>query len=321
MTRKSLPTDTRPYVRLDAEAGETLALVSTEWVRELYQEHGALLLRGFSGGLEEFREFAVGLCPVAVQNDSRNRITLAPEQDVQSASLGTKAFPLHPELSREPWKPDAAFFYCISPPVTGGLTTICDGVAIIRDLDPDLRQEMANRRLKYVQVARSEELQYWLGTSDPDDAALADPPPHCPYRFERVGGKVVRIFTRPLLHRPMFTDELAFGNFLLFSRFLRGRNFPLLDDGTAVPDDWLHIVKQIGDRLTAAIAWQRGDLLVLDNSRFMHGRTAVTEGDGRLIATYFGYLDFAVPDDEEPPNAIWRRPGFNPPALDPKAKD
>jgi alpha-ketoglutarate-dependent taurine dioxygenase len=316
LTRESHPTATRPYVRFDAEAGETLASVSRERVRELYKEHGALLLRGFAGGLEEFRQLAVDLCPVAVQNESRNRAKLGPSQDVQSASLGTRAFPLHPELSREPWKPDAAFFYCVNPPVTGGHTTICDGVAIVRGLDPDLRDKMASRRLAYMHPARPNELQFWLGTADPDDAALAKPPPHCPYRFERIGNHVARIFTRPFLHRPMFTDELAFGNFLLFARFLRGQKFPLLDDRTPAPDEWLEVLKQISDRLTVPIEWQTQDLLILDNSRFMHGRTAITEGDGRLIATYFGYVDFAVPDGEEPPNPIWRRPGFYPPALD-----
>ncbi len=313
MTRNLLPTDVRPYVRLDAEADETLALLSREWLRELYTEHGALFLRGFSGGLEEFRRLAVDLCPVAIHNDSRNRATLA--KDIKSASLGTTAFPLHPELSREPWRPDACFFYCVSPPLRGGATTICDGLAIVRDLPPELRDKMASRRLKYMHPARSEELQFWLGTPDPDDAVLANPPPHCPFRFERVGGQLARVFSRSLLHRPMFTDELAFGNFLLFARYLRGRTFPLLDDGTPVPDEWLHMVKQISDRLTVPIEWQRGDLLIIDNSRFMHGRTALTEGDGRLLATYFGYLDFAVPDEEEPPNAIWRRPGFRPPPV------
>jgi alpha-ketoglutarate-dependent taurine dioxygenase len=318
LTRKSLPTATHPYVRLDAEQDETLASVSREWVRELYQEHGALLLRGFPGGLEDFRQLAVDLCPVAIHNDSRNRVMLG--QDVQSASLGTLAFPLHPELAREPWRPDACFFYCVNPPVTGGVTTICDGVAIVRNLPPDLREKLAGQRLKYMQAARPEELQFWFGVSDPDDDTLGNPPPHCPYRFEYVGRQLVRIFTRPMLYRPMFTDELAFGNFLLFAR-LRGRIFPLLDDGTQVPDEWLQQVKEISDRLTAPIEWEGGDLLILDNTRFMHGRTALTKGDGRLIATYFGYVDFAVPDKEEPPNAIWRRPGFHPPPVDLSARD
>ena len=316
MTRTSLPTAARPFVRLDSDKSETLDSVNPQLVRELYKEHGALLLRGFSSDLEEFRRFAVDLCPIAVHNDSRTRVKLGP-QDIQSVSLGTLAFPLHPELSREPWKPDTCFFYCINPPTSGGATTICDGVAIVRELPAELKQTMAGRRLKYTLGARVEELQYWLGTSQPDEAALADPPPHCPYRFERVGSQLTRVFTRPLLHRPMFTDELAFGNFLLFARFLRGRTFPLLDDGTPVPEEWLQTVKQVSDRLTVPIAWQRGDLLILDNSRFMHGRTAVTEGDDRLIATYFGYLEFAVPDKEEPPNAIWRQPGFQPPSAKP----
>lgn len=313
MTSTALPDAAKPYVRLEADIGETLASLNRDRVRELYRQYGALLLKGFASGLEDFHRFAVDLCPVAVRNDSRNRATL--EQNVQSASLGLQAFPLHPELSREPWKPDAAFFYCLNPPVTGGATTICDGVAIVRNLEPNLREKLAAQRLRYTQVARPEELEFWLGTSDPHDAVLASPPPHCPYRFKRIGNQVTRSFTRPLLHRPMFTDELAFGNFLLFARFLRGRQFPLLEDGTPVPDEWLLEVKRVSDRLTARIEWQRGDLVVLDNSRFMHGRTAITEGDGRLIATYFGYVDFATPNEEEPPNAIWRRPGFYPPSL------
>ena len=36
----------------------------------------------------------------------------------------------------------------------------------------------------------------------------------------------------------------------------------------------------------------------------------------RLILTYFGYLSFAIPDPEEPPNAIWRRENFEPPRRD-----
>lgn len=313
MTRTSLPTAARPYVRLDADRGETLAAVSRAELIALYKAHGALLLRGFAGDLDVFRGLAVELCPVAVHNDSRNRATLG-ARDVQSVNLGTHAFPLHPELSREPWKPDSCFFYCLTPPSSGGATTICDGVAIVRDLPDELRATMTSRRLKYRMPARIQDLVYWLGTAQPDAATLAAPPPHCPYRFEWVEDQLARVFTRPLLHRPMFVDEPAFGNFLLFARFLRGiTTFPLLDDDSIVPQQWLEVVKVAGDRLTAAIEWQRGDLLILDNSRFMHGRTAVTEGDERLIATYFGYCAFAVPDAEEPPGAPWRQPGFAPP--------
>ena len=53
-----------------------------------------------------------------------------------------------------------------------------------------------------------------LGTGDrlPSDRELAAPPPQSPYFFRRMGTMIARGFTRPALHRPMFTDAPAFGN-------------------------------------------------------------------------------------------------------------
>lgn len=316
MIEISLPEHSRPHVVLEARDGEQLRSIDQTEVEALFKQHGALLFRGFASDLDQFQQFAQSFCPVAVFNESRNRARLGERQDVQSVNLGTRPFPLHPELSREPWKPDCAFFYCITPPRHGGATTICDGVAIVKNLPDDVRTAMEQRRLKYVLPATPALLEYWLGTPSPTDAELASPPPHCPYTFERLGGTILKIFTRPLLHRPMFGDELAFGNFLLFARYLRGiRDFPLLDDGSIVPGEWVETVKQISDRLTAAMDWRQGDLLMIDNSRFMHGRTEVAPNDARLIATYFGYLRFAPPSAEEPHDPPWRKPGFAPPTA------
>lgn len=301
---------------IEARDAEPLSSVDQDRIEELFKEHGALLFRGFSSDLDQFQQFAQAFCPVAVFNESRNRARLGEKQDVQSVNLGTKPFPLHPELSREPWKPDCAFFHCLTPPSHGGATTICDGVEIVRQLPSDVRHAMSGRRLKYIQPTNPAILDYWLGTPNPFESELANPPSRCPYSFERISGQIFRTFTRPLLHQPMFTDEPAFGNFLLFARYLRGvRNFPLLDDGSVVPGEWVEAVKKASDPLTVAMDWRKGDLLMLDNSRFMHGRTEVAVNDARLIATYFGYLRFAPINPEEPEDPIWRKPGFVPPVA------
>jgi alpha-ketoglutarate-dependent taurine dioxygenase len=299
-----------------AEGGETLAAIDRRELGLLYRRHGAVLLRGYASDVAAFGDFAAEFCPVAVHNESRNRVDLGRDGSIQSVNLGVQPFPLHPELSREPWKPDTCLFYCIVPPASGGATTVCDGIDIVRNLPADLVSQMRLRRLKYLAPASPEQLVFWIGTTDPDDDILASPPESCPYRFERVGTQLARAFTRPLLHEPMFSDELAFGNFLLFARYLRGvRTYPLLDDGTHVPDDWVEAVRRVSDSLTAPVDWKAGDLLILDNTRFMHGRTAVTDPDNRLIATYFGYLADAPPNIEEPVDPVWRRPGFVPPAT------
>ena len=87
----------------------------------------------------------------------------------------------------------------------------------------------------------------------------------------------------------------------------------MLDDGHPVPEAWLQAIKATGDCIMTPVRWQAGDVLMLENTRFMHGRTASTDAAERVIATYFGYVRFAIPDPEEPRDAIWRREDFEPP--------
>ncbi|MCY7338914.1 MAG: TauD/TfdA family dioxygenase [Sphingomonas bacterium] len=290
--------------------------VDAALVEQQFRNHGALLLRGFEFDVGTFRLFAERLCKTSVFNESPNRALLDAESNIQSVDLGVDPFPLHPELSREPWRPDACLFACFSPPGGGGETTVCDGVEIVKRLPPPLVAEIRRRRLVYLQPASPEVLEYWLGTATPDARQLASPPSQCPYFFRDTGGRVIRGFSRPLLHKPMFHEGPAFGNFLLFARdFLRVPNFPRLDDGQPVPDEWVDAVREAAAPLTHALAWRRGDILILDNSRFMHGRRAIADPGERKIASYFGYVGFAPPNDDDPIDPPWRSGQFKPPAV------
>ncbi|MGV8929072.1 MAG: TauD/TfdA family dioxygenase [Brevundimonas sp.] len=309
------PAEGRPYVILTAEAGDAPDTLDRDQVVALYKQHGALLFRGFPLDLAAFPRFTGRFCASSVFNESPGRLVLDGEHNIQSVNGGADAFPLHPELSREPWKPDVCFFLCLTPPREGGETTLCDGVDVVRRLPAEVRDGLAGRRLLYVQPATPQTLRYWLGTDRPSPAQLAAPPRTCPYRFAAAAnGQIVRAFTRPALHRPMFTEAPAFGNFLLFARYyLNLPNFPALDNGQPVPLAWVEAVKAVSDAITVPVQWQAGDLVMIDNSRFMHGRRPILDMRDRLIASYFGYLDFAVPDAEEPPNAPWRQGLFVPP--------
>lgn len=315
MATLTLAREGRPYVVVEADAGEGLSQVERETVIALYREHGALLFRGFETNLAAFNHFVSRFCTSSVFNESPNRRLLDADALIQSVDGGAGALELHPELAREPWKPDVCFFFCVDPPHAQGETLICDGVALAAAIPSEVRDGLTGRRLVYTQDAGLEQLEFWLGTALPSDAQLYAPPSHCPFRFARRGGEVVRSFSRPALHRPMFADRLAFGNFLLFARFHQQRaDFPTLDDGSNVPDSWIAAIRAAAGRLSAPIAWRRGDMLMLDNTRFMHGRTAIVDPAQRVIASYFGYLDFAIPDCEETPDAPWRRHAFHPPA-------
>ena len=72
-------------------------------------------------------------------------------------------------------------------------------------------------------------------------------------------------------------------------------------------------MREAAAAITYPVEWQAGDLVVLDNSRFMHGRRSVDDPLKRRIASYFGYVDFAPPRPDEPADPIWRREQFRPP--------
>jgi alpha-ketoglutarate-dependent taurine dioxygenase len=236
------------------------------------------------------------------------------ESKIQSVDLGTEPFPLHPELSREPWRPDICLFACIKAPDHGGETTVCDGVDLVKHLPPELVAAMIQRNIFYFQQASRDALEFWLGTPNPTADQLENPPEECPYFFVEDGDRVIRGFGRPLLQKPFFSDEPAFANFLLFARdYRKVDNFPVLDDGSSVPDEWMAAVRDAAAEITYDVSWQVGDLLILDNSRYMHGRRAIEDPENRMIASYFGYADFIRRVPFEPADPLWRRGSFKPP--------
>lgn len=314
-----MPEFSRPYPRqpltlVQAAVDETLDAINAARIIENLRD-SAVLVRGYRSDLLAFNAFAKQFCTVSVFNESPNRLVLDGENNIQSVNLGTEPFPLHPELSREPWKPDICFFHCINAPHEGGETTYCDGVELLRRLPTDVRTVLENRSLLYVQPAPAAILEYWLGTSHPDDALLANPPSHCPYQFRRFDTSIVRYFTYPALHKTLLSDELAFGNFLLFARYyLQLDRIPLFEDGSIVPDWIVDAIQQAANPITFNTEWQAGDILILDNSRFMHGRNAIIEAGDRLIASYFGYLNGVPHRPHEIANPPWRKLDFRPPS-------
>jgi hypothetical protein len=299
--------------------GGSPAQLDTGHLRTAIERSGAVLLRGFATTIDCFAALGEALCQTSVANESPNRETFDQHASVQSVNLGNQSFPLHPELAREPWRPDLAMFGCFVPPSAGGQTNVCDGIAIVENLPDDLRRTLAERELAYIRPASPELLRFWLNTDTPSDKILAHPPEACPYWFRRAQDRVIRGFNRPVFEPALFDERPAFGNFLLFARdLLRLRHVPMLDDGTEFPDEWLDIIRSTARKLTYAHKWQAGDVLLLDNSRFMHGRRAIGDTAARQIATYFGYLKGIERRPWDPPKPIWRQHMFRPPEAPPE---
>src|SRR6476469_5550922 len=99
-------------------SGEPLSALDPHAIREVIEKHGAVLIRDYSTTLADFSALGDGLCSSTLFNESPNREVI--EDKAQSVNLGGDPFPLHPEVAREPWRPDLAMFACLDPPGVGG---------------------------------------------------------------------------------------------------------------------------------------------------------------------------------------------------------
>jgi alpha-ketoglutarate-dependent taurine dioxygenase len=287
------------YLTFQTRGGSPLDVLDSADVIGAFREHGAILFRGFDYDVHSLSRFTARFCSRFVRNESGRRGKISSDGTTQTVNLGQEAFPLHPELSRVPWRPDIAWFACASAPSSGGETLVCDGAHIASGLSASTRETLSRRSLLYREETPVGAFTEWLGLPPPDDRTLALISRDSPFRFERAGNRIFRSFTRPFLDRALFTESPVFANFLLFARFMLGtRQFPTFEDGSIISDAIVEEIGSVSEGLTVAHRWARGDLLMLDNSRFLHGRNPVSYVEEREIWTQFGYAGFLEDDDE-----------------------
>lgn len=112
------------------------------------------------------------------------------------------------------------------------------------------------------------------------------------YEFRSDG--IVQKYEVPFFGRSRFSGQQAFVSFLLFNRYTKGdRNYPTFEGLEKIPDDISDEIRNTAAEITTFHKWQKDDLLMLDNTRFMHGRNSFDPEDTRIIWTRFGYANFS----------------------------
>lgn len=286
------PGSERNYALVQA-TGESLSAMGDDTVKMLYSEYGAVLFRGFEQRYPDFAQFTERFSDQFLTNASGGRGQMRGDPATQTVNLGTEPFVLHSEMSHKPFHPEVCWFCCAVPPSEGGETVIADGIEIVEALSKKARETFASGGLRYKNRTTIDWLTSYFGCEDSMVAERLGASPLNRYFTINEDGEVWQDYLAPGLVELRFSERPAFSNFLFFAREHRGtREFPTFADGTIINDSIYREVKSAADQVTRAVAWQKNDLLMLDNLRFMHGRNAVLDVKKRLIMTRFGQLTF-----------------------------
>lgn len=257
---------------------------------------GALLVRGFE--LTEPAQLAtiveaLGGTPMdyVAGNSPRTKI----DRSVYSSTEYPARYPicLHSELSYAPSWPSQILFLCLVPPAEGGETPIADCRRMLSALPGDVRDRFEARSIRYVQnlhggtgLGKS-----WMETFETSERAQVE-------RFLAAGGASFEWRANGSLRlqyvRPATAVHQSTGEAVWFNQAdqwhvsnLDARTREALlqvyakdelplnaywDDGSDIAEHDLDVVRDTFRSQAVSAPWQRGDLLILDNMLFAHGR-------------------------------------------------
>jgi hypothetical protein len=173
--------------------------------------------------------------------------------------------------------------YCLNPAERGGETTIYNGAAILNALKPSSRLLFEERRLMFEPSLTRKE---WLSLAPNRDKLVEFLDRFRDESFRYEFDENATLFMKycvSAIRRSRDGKDVVFSNSLLDSKN------PRFEDGSLVPRPVLHEVIGVTEKYSVPISWCHGDLLIVDNIRFMHGRREFSDV-GREIVVRFSNI-------------------------------
>ncbi|MEM8695453.1 MAG: TauD/TfdA family dioxygenase [Pseudomonadota bacterium] len=269
-------------------------------------EAGAILFRGFDVSDPHAFDAAVAAYgeanfPYAESLSNAVRVNVTERVFTANEAPPDTSIYLHHEMAQTPVYPSKLFFYCEIAPGGGGATPLCRSDLLLERLEavqPGLVEAFASKGVRYTNVmpgdddAGSGQGRSWRSTLSADTRDEAETRLQAlGYDWEWRDDNSLRA-TTPVLDavRTLPDGRRTFFNQLIaaFRGWSDSRNDPsksiAFGDGTPIAGDQMADAIALSDELTYDLAWQAGDVALVDNFLVMHGRRPFT-GKRRVLAS------------------------------------
>lgn len=248
-------------------------------IKQRLIEQGWVLLRHEHYDVTSFSELMNGLCQRLTYDPARENIT----RQSQKVDAGTQAMGLHIENGSTPLPPDIIAFFSEKSASRGSQTTLCDGHEVWKNLPDSLKQQFAepmtiSRYLpkpiwqKYVATALNIEHAGQVGQQELQRFIQMVPG----QRISLAQDEGVQYhLSMNMVRHDNLKGVPAFANTLLGPSYNYEKPRFYFADGSEISQDLLVELAERCEAQTSEIDWQDGDLVIIDNKRFMHGRREI----------------------------------------------
>ncbi|RAJ11145.1 TfdA family taurine catabolism dioxygenase TauD [Chitinophaga skermanii] len=214
---------------------------------------------------------------------------------------------LHNELSFSNRWPSRLFFFCVTPAQHGGETPIADGREILRKMRPELLETFTQKGVTYIRNLHNgggvgPSWQQTYETESQNEVENFCKEGNVDFEWKEDGGLKIIQRKDALLKHPVSGEEVWFNQVDQFHPcHLRPEIYETLmelydnqeeelpmygcfGDDSRIEKEMIHEVRSIVDETAVPVAWQKGDLLMLDNVLVAHGRMPY-KGDRKILVS------------------------------------
>ena len=260
---------------------------------EDFEKHGILKFSNISNSPQIVFDF-IGQFSLSYANDAYRRKERFDNSKIRNVDAGKQEIFLHSETSFSPSQPEIVWFYCINPGNdSSGKTVYCDGLKLWQNLLPKHKMFFLENPVKYKlkipvnKKMRGKKKKKWFLEYPGVQNCYLNFKDSC-LEFD---------FIKFAVEKSRIAKKLCFVNHLLIPLIsepqILERKF--LNDKKLSKNEYTTI-KNLAYAITKEISWEKNDLVMIDNMRFMHGRRKINKkNNSRDIVTIqtmhsnFGY--------------------------------
>ncbi|UZS66438.1 TauD/TfdA family dioxygenase [Pseudomonas syringae] len=293
-------------VVIEARAhSDRLADLDTDAVKQAMKESGVVLFRGFDVSIADFEQFTLKFAARMVPNREtyatrlnakfRDREDVSGDSLTATVNLHKGPIGWHSEDCHLPTSPNILFLYCERPPLRGGATLLTDGIEIFASSEEQIRDYLTRHEFCHTWTFPIEMGALLLGVPPDQVETTANGLKDTLAEGQKLEidikeGMITVTFTEPMARTPRWSTQKAFCTRVLLYRVLletRLREGAALSVIKPEPGDEIEDIFRVLDALAYLHAyhhhWKAQDLLMFDNTRFMHARAPIQDDNRRIL--------------------------------------
>ncbi len=244
-----------------------------------FQNHGIILFRNFIIDPYKFNKF-IKKFTSKFANDANRRKSRFEIINLRNVDSGNHQIELHSESSFTISCPEIIWFYCITPPKRneGGNTKICDGINLWAKLNLETKKFFLknpiifHNKIKLKDNKNLKNQKWFLNKVGCYDE-----------KIDWKNGFLYFKFKKFLVNKIKNIDKFIFANHLLSVKQEEQIIKCTYDKNKNIPKKIMEEIYDKAEHLTFNHKWQQGDLIMINNNRFIHGRSKIKKNSNRDI--------------------------------------